>query len=135
MRSLAGFACLALAACASGGGGDIATYQPATGVNEVLRGDIAAAPGHELVVGDLVLGPDAEVPRHYHYGEEFIYVIGGSVTLFRPGLPDLVLQAGDAVRIAPGTVHRARTGPDGLRAVSNWVAVEGKPLRVPVPEE
>ena len=134
MRALLPFAVLALGACASKGTDRIDTYQPPLGANEVLRGEIAAAPGHELVTGDLVLGAGAEVPSHYHHGEEFLYVIGGSATLPHPGLPDLELRAGEAFRIAPGTVHRAKAGPDGVRAVSNWVVPQGKPLRVAVPD-
>lgn len=122
----------ALSACASPGPGTIATYQPAAGSNEVVRGEIAAAPGHELVMGDLVSPPGAPIPRHYHHGEEFIYVLGGSATLSRPGVPHVTLRAGDALRIAPGTVHWGEAGPEGLRAVASWVKPAGQPLRVPV---
>lgn len=134
MRALSPLACLALGACAAGGENRIETYQPDAGANIVHRGEIVAAPGHELVTGDLVLGAHAEVARHYHHGEEFIYVLGGSVVLYRPGVPDLTLSAGDALRIPPGTVHSAKAGPQGLRAVSNWVVPQGKPLREPVPD-
>lgn len=121
-----------LGACSSPSSDRITTYQPAPGSNEVLRGPILSAVGAELVTGDLVVGPSIEIPRHYHHGEEFLYVLGGSVTLYRPGQRDLLLGPGEAVRIAPGVVHHARSGPDGLRAVSNWVVPEGQPLRVPV---
>lgn len=122
-----------LAACA-GPGLRVATYQPAQGANEVLRGPIEAAPGHELVVGDLVMAAGGAIPRHYHHGEEFLYVIGGSAVVSRPGVPDVTLTPGEGVRIPPGTVHWGTAGPEGVRAVSSWVAAEGKPLRVPVPE-
>ena len=136
MRRAAVLCVVLLGACASGqGAGTIATYQPPAGSNEVLRGAISAAPGHELVMGDLVLPAGADVPRHYHYGEEFLYVLGGSVTLSRPGLPDMVLAAGDSIRIAPGAVHWAKAGPEGVRAVASWIAVDGKPLREAIPAE
>ena len=122
-----------LVAC-SGPDPHIPTYQPAQGVNEVLRGPIEAARGHELVVGDLVMPAGGAIPRHYHHGEEFLYVIGGSTVVSRPGVPDVTLSPGEGVRIAPGTVHWGTAGPDGVRAVSSWVATEGQPLRVPVPE-
>lgn len=128
MRAAAVLLSLALAAC-SQGSATIPVYQPAPGANEVLRGPINAAPGHSLVTADLVLGPDGEVSRHFHHGEEFLTVIGGSVTLMRVGTPDLVLRAGDAVRIEPGLVHSAIAGPDGLRAIASWVVPDGKPIR------
>lgn len=128
-------AVLALAGCATAGSEQIATYQPPAGSTEVLRGEIAAAPGHQLVVGDLVGGPGMVIPRHYHHGEELIYVIGGSATLSRPGLPDLVLGPGEGFRIPPGTVHWGLAGPAGVRAVTSWVLPEGQPLRVAVPAD
>jgi len=107
----------------------IPVYQPPAGSNVVLEGSIANAPELHLVVGDLVMAAGGKIPRHRHSGEEFLYVIGGSATVSREGEPDLVLAPGQSVRIAPGTVHWGTAGPDGVRAVSSWVVVNGQPLR------
>ena len=112
----------------------LAVYAPPQGTNEVLSGPIEAAPGHSLVVGDLNMPAGAAIPRHYHAGEEFLYVIGGSAVVSRQGQPDVTLMPGQGLRIAPRTVHWGRAGPDGVRAVSNWVKVDGQPLRVAAPE-
>ena len=124
---------MVLVACASGAA-TVPVYQPATGSNEIVRGPISAAPGHSLVTADIVLPAGGEVPRHFHHGEEFLTVIGGSTTLARVGQTDLKLRPGEGVRIAPGTVHSAIAGPEGLRAVSSWVLPDGKPLREMVNE-
>lgn len=134
MRAGAASALLLLAACAGKPDGAIAVYQPPAGSNLVLEGPIAAAPGHHLAVGDLVMAAGGTIPRHFHSGEEFLYVIGGSATVARAGEPDLVLTAGQGVRIAPGTIHWGTAGPDGVRAVSSWVVVDGQPLRTAAPE-
>ena len=123
---------LAAAACASPDRA-IPVYAPPPGINQVLEGPIAAAPGHSLIVGDLNMPPGAEIPRHYHHGEEFLYVIGGSALVSREGEPDVTLMPGEGLRIAPGTVHWGHAGPEGVRAVSNWVSVDGKPLREAAP--
>ena len=112
--------------------GRIAVYQPPLGSNQVLTGPIQAAPGHSLIVGDLVTPGGGLIPRHYHAGEEFLYVLGGSTVISREGVPDVTLQAGQGIRIAPGTVHWGQAGPEGVRAVSSWVATDGQPLRVEV---
>jgi quercetin dioxygenase-like cupin family protein len=127
-------AALALGACASAGPATIATYQPAPGLNEVMRGAIEAAPGHEVVVGDIVVLQDTTIAPHYHFGEEFIYVIGGSVLIERAGYADVTLRAGESLRVAPGIVHSGRSETDGARVISVWIKPEGRPLRVPVPE-
>jgi quercetin dioxygenase-like cupin family protein len=127
-------ASLALGGCAGGPVGTIPTFQPAAGVNEVLTGPIAGAPGRSLVMGDLVLAPNGEIARHFHAGEEFLYVLGGSAVVSRHGEQDVILLPGQGIRIAPGTVHWGRAGPEGVRAIASWVAVEGQPLRTPVPQ-
>lgn len=129
MRSVVALACVALwlAGCATAP--DV--YRPAQGNNEVLRGPIASANGSTAVVADVVLGAGGEVPRHSHPGEEFLYVIEGSLTLMRDGEVARMMMAGDALRIAPGTVHSAIAGPDGARAVVTRIAIDGQPERIP----
>lgn len=123
---------LLLAGCATHPA-PLAIYQPPTGANEVLRGPIAGAPGLSLVVGDLSLPPGGAIAAHYHHGEEFLFVLGGSTLVSRPGQPDVELRPGQGLRIEPGTVHSGRAGADGVRAMSSWVVPDGKPLRVSVP--
>ena len=134
MRAAAALSLLAGLGACTNSNDRIPTYQPARGSNEVLRGPIEAAPGHELVVGDLVMPAGGTIPRHYHHGEEFLYVIGGSAVVSRPGVPDVTLEPGQGLLIPPGTVHWGRAGPEGVRAISSWVATDGKPLREPVAE-
>ena len=132
-HALAAVVLLAAGACASADRA-IPVYAPPQGINQVLEGPIAAAPGHTLILGDLNMAPGADIPRHYHYGEEFIYVLGGSATVSRAGMPDVTLGPGDTVIIPPGVVHWGKAGPQGLRSISNWVKDDAKPLREPVAE-
>lgn len=135
MRWAALLGCCVLAACAAPQSQTaIAVYQPPVGSTLVLEGKVEAAPGHHLVLGDLVAPPGEPIAPHRHSGEEFLYVIGGSGTLSREGQPDLVLKAGQGVRIAPGVVHWGVAGKEGLRAVSSWIVANGQPLRQPPPD-
>ena len=133
MRGLLASAFLLLPACAPAHA-PLAIHQPPAGINEVLTGPIDGAGGRDLVMGDLAMAPGAEIPRHFHAGEEFLYVIGGSTVISREGEPDLILRPGQSVRIAPGTVHWGRVGSDGLRAVASWIKLDGRPLREAAPE-
>ena len=72
----------------------------------------------------------ATVPRHYHPGEEFVYMIEGSAVLVEEGKPDRILEAGDSYVIPPRAVHAPRGGSDGARAVVFRVHVAGKPERI-----
>ncbi len=141
MRLTTALACVLLCGCATtgpvGANSPAATspvYQPPVGSNLVLEGHIDAAPGHHLVMGDLVATPGMVIPRHTHSGEEFLYVIGGTGTLSMEGEADVQLAAGKGVRIPAGAVHGGVAGEDGLRAVSTWIVVNGQPLRTAAPE-
>jgi quercetin dioxygenase-like cupin family protein len=138
MRIAAAAVLLLLAGCAGAGNQPPApplpAPPPAPGIRLTVEGPVVAAPGHHLVMGELVLPPGAPVPRHRHSGEEFVTVLEGSVTLHRDGMADVVLTAGQGVRIAPGVPHSASAGPQGLRAVSSWIVVDGQPLREALPE-
>lgn len=131
MRWLSASALLLVSVSASASDGGTPVYQPPAGVNVVLEGPIDAAPDHHLVMGDLVMGPGGEIPRHTHSGEEFLYVMGGSTIVSREGHPDVVLTAGQGLRIEPGVVHWGHAGEEGVRGVSSWVVKNGQPLRIP----
>lgn len=104
--------------------------RPPPGSNEMLRAPITIAEGLEVIISDVVIPPNATVPRHYHPGEEFLYVIAGSAVHVEEGKPDRVLEAGDSYVIPPRAAHAPRGGPQGARAIVFRVHVEGKPERV-----
>ena len=104
------------------------------GSNEMLREILSSADGLEVIISDVIIPPNAEIPRHYHPGEEFVYLIEGSATHIEAGKPDRLIEAGEAFVIPPQAVHAPRGGPDGGRAMVFRVHVEGQPERVPVPD-
>ena len=104
----------------------------APGSNEMLRAKLAAAPDLEVLISDVIIPPGAEVPRHYHPGEEFAYVIEGSALHVEEGREDRELVAGDAMVIAPEAIHSPRGGPEGARAIVFRVHLKDQPERIPV---
>lgn len=107
---------------------------PPAGSNQMLREPVSVGEGLEVIISDVVIPPNAPVPRHYHPGEEFLYVLDGSAVHVEEGKPDRILKAGDAYVIPPRAVHAPRGGPDGARAVVFRLHVSGQPERIPVPE-
>ncbi len=85
---------------------------------EVIRTPASFAEGVEIIVSDVRIAPDGEVPGHTHAAEELVYVIEGSAIHVEEGLPERTLRAGDMAVIPPNTVHRPRGGPAGARAVT-----------------
>ncbi|QLC23832.1 cupin domain-containing protein [Parasphingopyxis algicola] len=108
---------------------------PPPGSNQRLRAPITIAEGLEVIISDVVIPAGAAVPRHYHPGEEFLYVLEGSAVHVQEGQADITLSAGDSYVIPPRAIHSPRGGPDGARAVVFRVHVDGQPERILVPEE
>ena len=95
----------------------------------LLRESIAGVEGKEVIVSRVSFPPHTELPWHWHPGEEFFYVIEGSVTLLRRGQPDEATAEGDAQKIAPKIIHTGRTGEQGAELVIFRVHAAGEPER------
>ena len=111
-------------------------FRPPPGSNEMLRSPLSALAGAEVIVSDVVIPPNGQVARHYHPGEEFLYLIEGTAIHVEEGKPDLPLKAGDTYAIPPRAIHAPKGGPDGARAIVFRVHVAGEPERIeaPLPE-
>ena len=102
---------------------------PSVQAENLLRESIAGGEGKEIIVSRVSFPPHTELPWHWHPGEEFFYVIEGSVTLKRQGQPNLPVGQGDAQNIAPQIVHTGRTGEQGAELVIFRVHTAGEPER------
>lgn len=109
--------------------------RPPPGSNLMLRGPITISDGLEVIISDVVIPAGATVPRHFHPGEEFVYVIEGSAVHVESGKVDQVLRAGDAYAIPPEAEHAPRGGPDGARAIVFRVHKTGLPERINMDDE
>ena len=67
---------------------------PPAGSNEVLRTKVRVADNLEVIISSVYIPSGVQVPRHYHPGEEFLYVVQGSAVHVEEGQADRVLTAG-----------------------------------------
>lgn len=104
------------------------------GSNEVLRSILAENPDLEVIVSDVIIPPNTAVARHFHPGQEFLYLIEGTAAHVEQGKPDLPLKAGDTYVIPPRAIHAPRGGPQGARAIVFRVHTKGQPERIDAPE-
>src|SRR5580658_5125010 len=95
---------------------------------ELQRHDLSI-PGREAVQVRADFPPGAAVPRHTHPGEEFVYVLEGTVEFQLEGQPPVTLKAGEVMFIPAGTVHTAKNvGSGNGSEVSAYIVEKGKPL-------
>ena len=102
---------------------------PTVRAENLLRESIAGVEGKEMIVSRVSFPPRTVLPWHWHPGEEFFYVIEGSVMLKRRGQPDVMNLVGDSQKIAPGVIHSGESGEEGVELVIFRVHVSEEPER------
>jgi quercetin dioxygenase-like cupin family protein len=107
--------------------------QPGTRRTDLQRHDLSV-PGREVVQARVELDPGVTSPKHWHPGEEIIYVLEGLLEYQVEGKPPVTLKAGDVLFIPAGTIHAAKNVGSGNGAeLATYVVEKGKPLVVVVP--
>jgi quercetin dioxygenase-like cupin family protein len=107
--------------------------KPAARFTELQRRDIPGT-GLEGVTTMAEIPPGATTARHSHPGEDFGYLIEGTIVLYVDGNPPVTLKAGDVFFTERGHIHNARNiGTTTARAVDTYVVDKGKPGITPAP--
>jgi quercetin dioxygenase-like cupin family protein len=107
--------------------------QPPAKFTELQRRPI---PGTELdgVTTVAEIPPGAMSKRHSHPGEDFGYLIEGTIILYVDGKPPVTVKAGETFYTERGRIHNARNiGTTVARAVDTYVVDGGKPGITPAP--
>ena len=106
--------------------------QPGVRRTDLQRHDLGI-PGREVIQARVELAPGVTSPRHWHPGEEIIYVLEGTLEYQLEGKPPVTLKAGDVYFIPARAIHTAKNVGSGNGAeLATYVVEKGKPLLVPV---
>jgi quercetin dioxygenase-like cupin family protein len=109
-----------------------AAQKPEFRRTEVQRGDLTI-PGREVVQAIAEIPAGIAAGRHTHPGEEFGYVLEGTVVVEIDGQPAKTLKAGEAFIIPAGRVHDARnTSKATAKVLATYIIEKGKPVATPV---
>ena len=104
--------------------------QPGTRRTELQRHDLGVT-GREVVQARIELDPGVSFGKHWHPGEEIVYVLEGSLVYELEGRQPVSLKAGEVLFIPPRTVHSAKNVGRGVGAeLATYVVDKGKPLVV-----
>jgi quercetin dioxygenase-like cupin family protein len=86
-------------------------------------------PGREVIQNRVDIDPDAPPIRHWHPGEEIIYVLEGTLEYHIDGQSPLTVSAGGALTVPAEAVHAVRNVGGGNAAeLATYVVEKGKPL-------
>jgi quercetin dioxygenase-like cupin family protein len=88
-----------------------------------------SVPGREVIQNRVDIAPDAPAIRHWHPGEEIIYVLEGTLEYEIEGQETRTVSAGEALTVPAQAVHAVRNVGDGVGTeLATYVVEKGKPL-------
>ena len=107
----------------------LAGAQPQTAKwTELQRHDLSGI-GRTGVEVSIEIPPGVTTARHSHAGDDFGYVIEGTIVLMVDGKPPLTVKAGETFFTERGQIHNARNiGKTTARAVDTYIVDSGKPV-------
>jgi quercetin dioxygenase-like cupin family protein len=98
------------------------------GINRTdLQHSDLSTPGREMIQNRVEITPDAQPIRHWHPGEEIIYVVEGSLEYDIDGIGTRTYSAGEALTVPAERVHSVHG--DGTE-LATYVVEKGKPFIV-----
>ena len=100
---------------------------------DLQRHDLAT-PGREVVQTEVTLAPGVLAPRHWHPGEEIVYMLEGELEYVIDGQEPVTLKPGQVLFIPAGAVHSARNvGAGKGTELATYLLEKGKPPLVLAP--
>ncbi|MGI9363947.1 MAG: cupin domain-containing protein [Rhizobiaceae bacterium] len=103
-------------------------------IEDLMTSVLEGTDGVEVILSHVALPPNTALPKHWHPGEEFAYVLQGSITLLLEGKGEKVFSAGEVGKVPLKHIHSARSGSNGVTILVFRVHEQGKPGRVLVKE-
>lgn len=97
---------------------------------DLLTSQLEAVDGTEVVVSITTVPPHTTLPRHWHPGEEFAYVLEGTFVLWQEGKADEIYRKGDVGKVPLKQVHTVSTKDEGATVLIFRVHEVGQPGRI-----
>ncbi|HCU52755.1 MAG TPA: cupin domain-containing protein [Gammaproteobacteria bacterium] len=97
--------------------------------NILSKTDLEVAPGREAIVLTVDGAPGLVGKKHFHPGDEFIYIAEGTLTLDVAGKGKVTLKKGETLHIPAMVVHQAvnPSSDTPFKAVTFGIFEKGQP--------
>jgi quercetin dioxygenase-like cupin family protein len=109
-----------------------AKHKPDPKLETLLKTKLEGVGGTEVIVSRVSIPANTSLPKHWHPGEEFAYILEGSVVLWQEGKDEIVGKQGDVVKVPLKQVHTAFTRDEDVTILVFRVHEEGQPERIPI---
>jgi quercetin dioxygenase-like cupin family protein len=99
-------------------------------IQSLMKTQLEGVGGTEVIVSKVTMPANTSLPKHWHPGEEFVYILEGSVTLWQKGKEDVVGNVGELIKVPLRQIHTGITGKEGATLIVFRVHEQGQPERV-----
>jgi len=96
----------------------------------LLRESLIGLVDKEVIVSEVDIPPNTQLPWHSHPGAEIFYVLSGTIVLMQRGQSDIQSEVGEVRKISRGIVHSGKTAQDGASLLIFRVHDVGQPERI-----
>ena len=103
-------------------------------IDNIMTSQLELVEGTEIIISHVEIPANTTLPKHWHPGEEFVYVLEGSEVLWQKDKPDVHLKKGDVFKVPLRQIHTATTGEEGVTVLVFRVHEKGQLVRVNVEE-
>jgi quercetin dioxygenase-like cupin family protein len=101
-----------------------------SGFNNLLTCQLQGVEGTEVVVSHVTVPPDTTLPKHWHPGEEFAYILEGTLVLCQENEPEMVFKKGDVCVVPWKKIHTVKTMDESVTILVFRVHEQGQPERI-----
>jgi quercetin dioxygenase-like cupin family protein len=102
--------------------------QPGTRRVDLQRHDLSMK-GREVVQVRVEFDPGYVAPKHWHHGEEIIYILEGTLEYYVEGRPATIYRPGDVLIVPAKTIHSVKNVGSGNGAeLATYIVEKGPPL-------
>lgn len=121
-----------LIAAAVGGLATVLYAQQPGFTRKLLQDHDITAPDRHVVQALAEFVPGGVAGKHTHPGEEFGYVVEGTLQLEITGQPPRTIKAGESFYVPAGVVHDGKNiGSGPAKVLATYVVEKGKPVASP----
>lgn len=95
----------------------------------LVRVDLTGIPNRQVIANIYEVPAGAMVPRHFHHGDEFHFVLAGEWAAEVEGRPTHVMKAGDSQYVPRELWHGGRVATSGpMRLLGIMIVEKDKPI-------
>ena len=105
---------------------------PGLKVQNIMTNQLKLVKDTEVVVSRVDIPVKTTLPKHWHPGEEFLYILKGSGVVWQQDKSDTQLNEGDVFKIPLKQIHTFKSGDSGTSILVFRVHEMGQPIRINV---